>query len=96
MVMKLWLVWYRGRFRKFAFGADKSEDKVVFFVADPSPGTLYWCGLSKRTQSKDKSLPIGNITDIFVGKQTAAFDGKKGQSGDDTRCFSIKVLSFIF
>lgn len=52
-------------------------------------GTLYAAAVGSREKDANKALPLHRITDLFLGKQTAALQGSSASSTPDSRCFSI-------
>ena len=51
---------------------------------------LFWCdATASRNTLRDKSLLLDEVTDIFVGKRSAAFENGAGREAVEENCFSI-------
>jgi hypothetical protein len=69
-------------------GRGKPKKKEVYL--EYSHSKIYWAEVGdQHDPSVDKSLALGEITDLFVGKHTAAFEKKSGKKADEECCLSI-------
>lgn len=61
----------------------------LFLYYSTAQKTFFWCEPGERTQSYDRAVPLQQITDIYLGKQTKHFQGAAGSTLDAKSCFSI-------
>lgn len=75
-------------FVRYPVGRGKPKKKDVYFLK--SQAKLFWCEENgTRDPTVDRSLSLDEITDLYVGKSTAAFEKKAGQKAIENFCFSI-------
>jgi len=52
---------------------------------------LFWCEIGKREMSANRCISLSQITDVYIGKQTKAFEKYDARKALDIQCFSIQV-----
>jgi hypothetical protein len=52
-------------------------------------GSFYWCDSQRPIVSSDMSLPLHEVTDIYIGKQTPIMSSAITRDVPDNRCISI-------
>src|SRR4051794_27642400 len=57
--------------------------------SDSDPGHLYWCLPHKRTEKPDCCLPLANVAELCLGKQTPVLKHAVAADAAAERCFSI-------
>jgi hypothetical protein len=62
---------------------------VFYAKNDGKAGTFYWCEPGKQVADPKRRLPLHEVTDIFLGKQTPVFQHEVAASAVEDRCFSI-------
>jgi len=66
--------------------------KAIFLYFSPNSGhtgSLFWCRRGKRTKNPARSLPLHQITDLFVGKRTKVFKSTAAVDAPLDCCFSL-------
>lgn len=62
---------------------------LFYSPTDGKAGTFFWCEPGKREIDPRRRLPLSEVTDIFLGKQTAVLENEAAQNAPEDRCFSI-------
>jgi hypothetical protein len=71
-----------------------SKPVFLFFEAlSVGGGTFYWCEPGERKKSRDRSIPLEKLTDVYHGKQTDVFQSPGARSAEEDRCFSLDGLT---
>jgi 3-hydroxyisobutyrate dehydrogenase-like beta-hydroxyacid dehydrogenase len=85
--------------RYFETGPNRygKEEVFVFYeqAADPPLGTLYWCPEGKRERAKERSVPVAQIEEIFLAKQTKALLSSAAADAVPGRCFSLLTAAGV-
>lgn len=80
-------------FTKYAVGVGMPTLKDLFWRkfadSDSDMGCLFYCEVGSRDQSAKRMITLRLIADIFLGKQTSAFQRKVAKTADVSRCFSL-------
>lgn len=80
-------------FTKYAVGVGMPTSKDIFWRkfadSDSEMGCLFYCEVGSRDQSQKRMICLRLIADIFLGKQTTAFQRKVAKTADVSRCFSF-------
>lgn len=82
-------------FTGFFINADGTllkRDLNVFYTRSDSPietGALWWCDAGKQVQNEEECLPISEIDELFLGKQTSEFELPGTEDVDDKLCISL-------
>lgn len=80
-----------GVFMKYPYGSGlmaKKSRKQIFY--EKTMGLLYYWDVNKMIKTSSKSMPVMDITDIYVGKRTPAFQKGIAKDAIDDCCLSIR------
>jgi len=81
------------QFTKFAYGRGFPSTVDIFYrpLADSSSnlGCVFYAEPESRDTQAKRMIALSSISEILLGKQTAAFQRKVAESADLSRCFSI-------
>lgn len=82
-------------FTKYVYRRGFSSKKVVFYrpLADSNSdlGCIFWCDIGKREMSANRCIALVQVTDVYIGKQTKAFEKSAARDALDIQCFSLQV-----
>jgi hypothetical protein len=62
---------------------------TITTTSNNNEGCLYWCIPNKRVQTSTCCLPLSRLSDIYLGKHTAAFLLSVANEAPTDCCFSV-------
>jgi hypothetical protein len=84
------LAMMRGGQRFNLYTGTTSAPVNVFYVPTSGRmGSLFWCDPGRVTEYADHRLPLHELMEVFLGKQTPAFTSASANVADKSKCFSL-------
>lgn len=71
------------------YEADGKTEIFIWFKAEGRSGSLYWCDPLHLQESAERRMPLDQLTDVMIGKQSALFKSAAGQAANEQGAFTL-------